>query len=156
MAVGRRPVPAEIKKKRGTLRARPTLVSTRALTDRLADRPAPDGLGDTAVAHYRRIIDVAGDWLAPSDADAVATLARLLQRQSDLIARLDSDGVVLYTDKGYAYAHPAAGMLTTTEREIARWSSLLGLTPTDRTRLGLAMVRGVSKLDEFQRRVNEA
>ena len=156
MAVGRRPVPAEVKRKRGTLRSRPTLVSSRVALGRLADMPAPDGLGDAALAHYRRTVAVAGDWLAPSDADAVATLARLLQRQSDLIARLDADGVVLYTDKMYAYAHPAAGMLTTTEREIARWCSLLGLTPTDRTRLGLAMVEGRSKLDEFQRRVNEA
>ena len=67
-----------------------------------------------------------------------------------LTARLEVDGVVLFTDKGYAYAHPAWGMRTATEERIYKWMSSLGLTPSDRARLGIAMVQARTLLEEFR------
>jgi phage terminase small subunit len=54
---------------------------------------------------------------------------------------------VLYTDKGYAYANPLFGMLNTVENDIVKLLSLLGLTPTDRSKLGVAEVKAKGKLE---------
>jgi P27 family predicted phage terminase small subunit len=75
-----------------------------------------------------------------------------MDRRDELVARLANDGWVLYTDKGYAYQHPAAGMLATLEDQIRKWLSLLGLTPADRSRLGVAEVKARSKLEEMRER----
>jgi phage terminase small subunit len=55
----------------------------------------------------------------------------------------------LFTQQGYAYANPLVGMLSTIENEIFKLFSVLGLTPADRTRLGIGEVKARSKLDEL-------
>jgi P27 family predicted phage terminase small subunit len=153
---GPKATPNEIKSKRGTLRNRGQVVQIKAQLPRLADAARPTDLGPIASEAYERILTAAGEWLAVSDLDAVAMLAKAIERHTDLAARLMQDGPVLYTDKGYAYAHPAAGMLSTTEDSIRKWTASLGLTASDRVKLGLVMVESRSKLEEFARRAREA
>jgi len=58
--------------------------------------------------------------------------------------------LVLYTDKGYAYANPVVGMISTIENEITKIFSLLGLTPADRSKLGVAEVQAaMSAIDKL-------
>jgi P27 family predicted phage terminase small subunit len=87
--------------------------------------------------------------LAESDVSAVLLLAEAMDKRSELMVRLQSDGWVLYTDKGYAYAHPAAGQLQAVTEEVRKWMSSLGLTPADRSRLGVAEVKAKSALQEL-------
>ena len=73
-----------------------------------------------------------------------------MDRRAEYVARLANDGYVLFTDRGYAYQHPIAGMLTALEAQITKWLSLLGLTPSDRGRLGVAEVRAQSALERIR------
>jgi P27 family predicted phage terminase small subunit len=69
--------------------------------------------------------------------------------RADFKRRLAASDPVLYTDKGYAYANPLVGMLSTLEKEIASMASSLGLTPTDRSRLGVAEVKAQNAFEQM-------
>jgi P27 family predicted phage terminase small subunit len=88
-------------------------------------------------------------WLAHTDRVSVVMLCEKLDRRAAWIAQLGDADEVLLTDKGYAYPNPLVGMLSTLETEIVKLLSLLGLTPADRTRIGLGEVRRASKLAEL-------
>jgi phage terminase small subunit len=72
-----------------------------------------------------------------------------MDRKYALKAKLDSSEFVLYTDKGYAYSNPLFGMLNTVENDIIKILSLLGLTPIDRSKLGVAEVTTKGKLAQL-------
>jgi len=144
-----KPLPNEVKKKRGTLK--PSRVPTKqgGGVAPLNNLTMPDGLDPVAQGVWARITS-ACDWLAESDREALTMLCRDESILAQLTARLETDGAILYTDKGYAYAHPAWGMRTATEERIYKWMSSLGLTPSDRARLGIAMVQARTLLEEFR------
>lgn len=147
-------LPNEVKRRRGTLRADrvPQPITTiAALPPALAvslEEP-PAHLGPAGAETWRRVAKHCVNWLAESDMGAVQMLAEAMDKRSDLLARLQSEGWVLYTDKGYAYAHPAAGQLQAVTEEVRKWMSSLGLTPADRSRLGVAEVKARSALQEL-------
>lgn len=76
-------------------------------------------------------------------------LCEKIDRRADFKARLASSDPVLWTDKGYAYANPLVGMLSTLEKEISELLSKLGLTPADRTRMGVAEVKAQSAFEQM-------
>jgi P27 family predicted phage terminase small subunit len=80
-------------------------------------------------------------------------LCKAVEFHADLSARINADGPVLYTDKGYAYAHPAVGMRASAEDSIRKWMNQLGLTPADRAKLGIAMVQSQSAIDKYRERL---
>lgn len=147
-------LPNEVKRKRGTLRSDrvPQPISTLAalppVTPSTLDEP-PAHLGPAGADTWRRVAAHCRSWLAESDLGAVQMLAEAMDKRSDLMARLQSEGWVLYTDKGYAYAHPAAGQLQAVTEEARKWMAALGLTPADRSRLGVAEVKARSALEEL-------
>lgn len=91
-------------------------------------------------------------WIAPSDLTTLRHYCEAIDRRSGLMAELAEQGTVLYTDKGYAYLNPAHGALATTETQITKWLSLLGLSPSDRGRLGVAEVKARTKIEELAER----
>jgi P27 family predicted phage terminase small subunit len=149
--------PNEIKRKRGTLKASKSgaLISIKESLPTVADTAMPVGLGPIAAEVWHRIIAQAGGWIAVSDREALEMLCKAIEFHADLGARIAADGPVLYTDKGYAYPHPAVGMRSTAEDSIRKWMSQLGLTPADRAKLGIAMVESQSKLDKFRERLQQ-
>jgi P27 family predicted phage terminase small subunit len=80
-------------------------------------------------------------WLAPSDLPTLTLLCELADRRAEFLAILDSAGPVLVNPSGRVVANPIVGMLSTLERQMIDISATLGLTPADRTRLGVAEVR---------------
>ena len=102
---------------------------------------------------WHQIVEFAGSWIAISDREALTMLCRDLEFLANLESRIATDGAILYTDKGYAYAHPAVGMRSTTEDSVRKWMNHLGLTPADRAKLGIAMVESQSKIDKFRERL---
>ena len=146
--------PSEIKARRGTLRKdRAPVVSIQGSLPALAAEDVPAGLGPLGSEAWQRIIEHAGTWIAHSDRDALEMLCKAIAFHADLTARIEADGPVLFTDKGYAYPHPAVGMRSTTEDSIRKWMNQLGLTPADRSKLGIAMVEQASKIDKFRERL---
>ena len=88
-------------------------------------------------------------WIGNTDKQSLVLLCEKLDRRAELIAKLSASDFVLYTDKGYAYANPLVGMLSTIENEITKLFSLLGLTPADRSKLGVAEVQAMGAIDKL-------
>jgi P27 family predicted phage terminase small subunit len=79
-------------------------------------------------------------------------LCEKIDQRADFKRRLKASDPVLYTDKMYAYANPLVGMLSTLEKEIASMAGSLGLTPADRTRLGVAEVKAQNQFEQMMSR----
>lgn len=97
---------------------------------------------------FRRIVSGAA-WLAETDKPTLELLCEKVDRREEMKAALARSELVLFTDKMYAYPNPLVGMLSTIETEIAKLFSALGLTPTDRTRMGLAEVKARNAFEDF-------
>lgn len=148
MPAGRPPVPTERKRKLGNPGQRPIP----ALADTTAVAPvtesAPVHLGEAGQEMYRRIVAGAA-WLAETDKPTLELLCEKVDRREQMKQQLSRSDLVLFTDKMYAYPNPLVGMLSTIETEIAKLFSALGLTPTDRTRMGLAEVKARNAFEDF-------
>ena len=57
-------------------------------------------------------------WIAVTDEPLLTSLVEKMTRQKELSKKMKKSEFVLYTDKGYAYANPLFGMLSTIETEI--------------------------------------
>jgi len=88
-------------------------------------------------------------WIAVTDEPLLTSLVEKMTRQKELAAEMKKSKFVLYTDKGYAYANPLFGMLSTIETEIFKLLCQLGLTPVDRSKMGVAEVKARTKLEEL-------
>lgn len=95
-------------------------------------------------------------WIAVTDEPLLTSLVEKMERQKQLAEELQSSKFVLYTDKGYAYANPLFGMLSTVETEIFKLLCQLGLTPVDRSKMGVAEVKARTKLEEILSHKNES
>jgi P27 family predicted phage terminase small subunit len=148
MSAGRPPKPTELKRKTGNpgKRPLPALASVTALQP--ATSLAPAHLTEQSQQLWHKLRSEAF-WISNTDESNLQFLCEKLDRRAEIIAKLQASDFVLYTDKNYAYANPLVGMLSTIEVEITKLFSLLGLTPTDRTRLGVAEVRARTALDEL-------
>jgi hypothetical protein len=99
---------------------------------------------------------VAGGWLAKSDGlFIIPLLMDGVNRRARLVASLEQTGWS-YESTGPLgnrwFSRPEAVELRNLEKQITAWLSLLGLTPTDRARLGVAEVRQRTKLEELAER----
>ena len=140
--------PNELKRKQGNPGKRP--IKSLALVTALpaSVSPAPAHLSETQKELWDSIKRVAF-WISGTDEVTLQLLCEKLDRRASLTANLQSSDYVLFTQQGYAYANPLVGMISTLENEITKLFSVLGLTPADRTRLGVGEVKARSKLDEL-------
>ncbi|GAC1618312.1 MAG: hypothetical protein NVS9B1_27450 [Candidatus Dormibacteraceae bacterium] len=145
------PKPLEAKRRAGNPGKRPLNALVVVPPASVERREPPAGLGAAGLAAWAVALDRA-PWIGDSDIEAVRHWAMAEDRLADLRALLAEMGYVLFTDKGYAYTNPAMGALATTEDQIRKWMSLLGLTPADRSRLGVAEVKAQSALEEMMAR----
>jgi len=143
--------PTELKRALGNPGKRPLPTALTIVAPAPHDLAPPDTLGDEGAHEWRFVLSTC-PWIAPSDLRTLRLYCEALDRRSGLIAELASQGYVLYTDKGYAYLNPAHGALATTEAQITKWQSSLYLTPSDRSRAGVAEVKARSKLEELRER----
>ena len=148
MVSGPPPKPSELKRKQGNpgKQKLPKLASVTVLEP--ASISAPIHLSEKSQALWMKLRNTAF-WISNTDQSNLQLLCEKLDRRDEFIDKLAESEFVLYTDKGYAYANPLVGMISTIETEITKLFSLLGLTPTDRTRLGVAEVKARSALDEL-------
>ena len=95
-------------------------------------------------------------WIAVTDEPLLTSLVEKMTRQKELSKKMKKSEFVLYTDKGYAYANPLFGMLSTIETEIFKLLCQLGLTPVDRSKMGVAEVKARTKLEEIIQNKNDS
>jgi P27 family predicted phage terminase small subunit len=146
MTAGRPPKPTEQKRKNGNpgQRKLPDLKNVIALSQIKANSPLH--LSDAGAKMWLDVRQMA-PWIANTDGKLLVELCEKMDKKYELKEKLAAMDYVLYTDKGYAYANPLFGMLNTVENDIVKLLSLLGLTPTDRSKLGVAEVKAKGKLE---------
>lgn len=146
MTLGRPTQPIELKRQKGTLRT-DRLPSNSALIplSNIGDSPKPQTqLGNQGSAFWSKAWET--PWLSQlSDYWIVLITAQALDEREEVKVALAED--------------PSDRRLRTTLRELDKQVinaySLMGYTPSDRSRLGVAEVRKESKLEELLRRKNE-
>lgn len=148
MTAGRPPKPTEQKRKNGNpgQRKLPDLKNVIELSPIRAD--APLHLSDAGQKMWTDVRAMA-PWIATTDGKLLIELCEKMDKKYELREKLAASDYVLYTDKGYAYANPLFGMLNTVEGDIVKLLSLLGLTPIDRSKLGVAEVTTKGKLAQL-------
>lgn len=155
MEVGRPRTPVERARKLGNPGKRDLPAPSEVAEIAPVETTAPAHLSETGAALWDHVVRAAV-WLGESDRPTLVLLCEKYDRREiwkELLAQQDP---VLYTDKMYAYANPLVGMLSTLETDIAKLFSALGLTPTDRTRMGVAEVKAKNAFEEMMARRGSA
>lgn len=144
MTMAGKPVPNEIKAKRGTLR--PDRVANRELKIDLAQGevpPPPLGLGNIGSEFWSQVLTEASGWISYKlDTHLLRIVCEQLEEREQL--------------RQLVLEQPEKPRLRTGLRELEKAItsnlSTLGLSPTERARLGFIQVKAESKLDELMRR----
>lgn len=135
--------PNEIKRRRGNpgKRALPKEEDLQILPAAKETPKPPRPLGKIGKAFWDRVWSAGAVWLSPdTDIDMVLMCAELLDERAGLRDLVASGG-----DRFERSA------LRVIDKQIVDMYQLLGLTPTDRSRLGMAEVRIEDELEEFRR-----
>ena len=144
--MGRPVIPTELKRLKGTLRADrlPSNSPLVSLVEPLEAPIEPLGLSEQAVAFWGSVWGC--NWIShKSDYYLVLLTAEAISEREalrDLVAREPENS-------------KARSGLRELERQIISQLALLGFSPSDRARLGIAEVKKESKLDELLRRKAE-
>lgn len=116
----------------------------------LAVPEPPRGLLKFGKEAWTRFWRAGGAWLSPeADLTWLLLLCQAHDERGALRRVLRREGHFTTGSRGQLVTHPAVGQLRALEVQITRWLALGGFTPADRSRLGLAEVRRVSRLEEF-------
>jgi hypothetical protein len=142
--MGRPPKPNEVKRRTGNPGRRPLPKEGQVVSLPAASTPpvCPDDFGSDAERLWRRAWDAAITWLSPhSDLEAVEQACRLAD---DLAIARARYRVSLASDDGR--------LIVALQKQLAASLSSLGFDPVSRTRLGVAEVTRVSKLQKLRER----
>lgn len=137
------PVPTERKRRTGNpgKRALPKVASVTMLP-RVVGVPDPlRDLGEQGSLMWARIWTNGASWIAPTDVELVQLACELMDERVSLRAAVLA---------GSEWRDRVA--LRTLEGDLRHMLSALGLTPTDRSRLGVAEVRAQSVLEGLRER----
>ena len=144
--MGRPVIPTEIKRLKGTLRADrlPSNAPLERLVEPVEAPRAPSGLSGQGLAFWEAVWGC--NWISQiSDYQLVLMTAEAIsERESvkELVASIPENT-------------KARSGLRELDRQIVSQLALLGLSPSDRARLGIAEVKKESKLEELLRRKAE-
>ena len=100
---------------------------------------APRWLSDEAKREWKRLAPRL--WrvglLTEVDGTALGLLCEAFAQYVAAKAVVDREGMLLMSEKGNAYQHPAAGLMTQARGELMKWSREFGMTPAARSRISV-------------------
>ena len=137
--------PTEVKRKRGTLRKDRIKGDLEPISPAM-NVTAPPSLADAGIIEWDRTMKTC-TWISHSDLGALKIQCELIDRREDLLLELSQSEMLLETSTGYFYSNPLLVSLIKVEDALAKWTSLLGKTPSDRSRLSIAEVKQATTLD---------
>jgi P27 family predicted phage terminase small subunit len=82
----------------------------------------------------------------------VTLLCEAADERERWLGLVKEEGPTFTTEKGYVGIHPGVSQVRALGREMVSMLALLGFTPSDRARLGLAEVRRMTHLSELMER----
>ena len=143
-----RPVPIERQRARGnpSKRKLPDQTTTAAVARIDA---APDTLSEVGQATWEAIKSTA-PWIANTDGGALLLLCEKLERRAAMLEKAKTEPFTIVSDNGMVRSNPLFTQLSDLENDIVKLYGILGLTPTDRARLGVAEVRTQSTLEKLR------
>jgi P27 family predicted phage terminase small subunit len=157
---GRPAKPVEVRRRQGNpgkrpLPAAPTPETSLANVDENSLPPTPDRLGEVGAGYWVRLWSAGRRHL--SEQHDSALLLEMCVAFEDLWRLQDWLGSDVSrrwyeTANGQIVTHPAVKQIDQIRAQLTTWLSLIGFTPSDRSRLGLLEVRVANELDEFRRR----
>ncbi len=153
---GPAPQPTELKRLRGNPGKRSLPASVVALEPVVAS--APPAIPQTGAQLEAAVLaSQASAWIATPDRLALLPLlVDAWDERAALRADIEEHGRSYMSESkvsGVQYhPRPEYQQLQALEKRITEWLQLLGLTPTDRSRLGIAEVKARSKLEELRDR----
>ena len=134
---GRKPKPTHLKVLHGTFRK-----------DRAAKHePQPSGtavcpswLDSTAKAEWRRLAPelIRLGLLTSVDRDAFAAYCQCVTKWRQAQSDIETNGLILTTPKGFRQKNPAVTICFEALSQMRAYSSLFGLSPSDRSKLSVA------------------
>ncbi len=100
---------------------------------------APRWLSDEAKREWKRIAPRlhAVGLLTEVDGLALAMLCEAFAQYMAAKTVVDSEGMLLVSEKGNSYQHPAAGLMTQARGELMKWAREFGMTPAARSRISV-------------------
>lgn len=140
---GRPPKPTERKRKTGNpgKRKLPDLVAVTSLPPQMGTPEPPRPLGAAGEAMWERVWARGRAWMAESDADLLLLTCEQMDERQQLRLKVLRDG-----------DWRERSGLRALDKQIQDALSMLGFTPADRARLGLAEVKARSVLEELRDR----
>ena len=151
MTAGRPPKPIEQKRAMGNPGKRPLPDRRSTIAIGPATPKPPTGLGVAGRKMWRAVTSL--KWVAETDQVALTELCLLADQVA--IARKDMDeNGQWYEVRGRQLVRPSWQIYNTGVVQMAKMLSMFGLTPADRTKLGIAEIKAESKFDELMSRRN--
>lgn len=138
---GRPPKPTERKRKTGNpgKRRLPDLAAVTTLPAQATTPEPPRSLGAAGLAMWERVWRHGRPWMAESDADLLLLTCEQMDERQQLRLKVLRDG-----------DWRERSGLRALDKQIQDALSMLGFTPSDRARLGLAEVKAVSKMEQLR------
>ena len=157
---GNKAEPLERKRARGArvrngLAAQPMPESALALVDLSVIPEPPASLGQVGVAYWKILWTAGRRHLSElHDTPLMSRLCSNFDKIAELENWLGSDVERRWytSPNGQIVTHPAVKQIDQMDAQNTAWMSLLGFTPSDRARLGLAEIRVANELDQFRQR----
>ena len=153
-------IPIERKRLKGSrirngLKASPMQETALALVDMACVPVAPKGLGKIGTEYWNVMWTGGRRHLSElHDGPLMGRLCRNYQTIYDLELWLGDDISRRWyaSPNGQIVTHPAVKQIEQMDAQCTAWLSLLGFTPSDRSRLGLAEIRVANELDQYRQR----
>lgn len=110
----------------------------------------PEGLRARGQVEWAKIWESGSAWLHPDqDYPWIEQIARAWDDIETFRAVVEHDGLVQTGSQGQPVAHPLIAEIRRCEDTIRKCLSVIGFSPSDRARLGLAELQRQSKLQEM-------
>lgn len=111
---------------------------------------APDHFGERASAVWVRVWTAARAWLSPdTDLELLIRYCDAQDARDELREVVGREGLTTIGSQGQKVINPLINQLNNVEKQLTKYEQLLGFTPVDRSRLGLAEVKKVNALEDF-------
>lgn len=124
-------------------------VEVRSYTPHPGAPVTPLDLRDRGVTEWEKVWD-AGFWLHPDkDYHWVEMIARAYDDMDTFRQQVQEDGLVVRGYNGQQAAHPLIAEIRKCEQTIQKCLSVLGFSPTDRAKLGLAEAKARGQLQKL-------
>jgi P27 family predicted phage terminase small subunit len=150
MKPGIKPKPEELKRKQGTLRAKPTSSIPNVGVFPLVIPDAPLEYSPDSLDLWARVWTSGALWLKPeADREIVLRYCDLIAERKSIRTRLDTEGELSEGYNGQPRPHPLLNRLGVIDRTLMALEDRLGLNPSERGRMGHTEIKAKSKLEQL-------